>query len=218
MHYDEFCRTAVPGSVSIAQQRRLRSIWHAAPQSIGCGVGEAVSFEAEVMVSGLQYVRETIKAVQGKIEGICQQFPEYSYLLTIPGIGPDVASKILGAIGNPHRFTNAAQVLKMAGLDLCADRSGKHSARATPVISKRGKSDLRYALYQAALIASHRNKDFMVYYTTKLRGRERERGISTKIRVKLAAKILIIAWTLMKKKKPFNPEYLTKEGGQQRQA
>lgn len=211
MEYDEFRRTAVPGRVSLAQQRQLRTIWQAAPQSIGCGVGEAVSLEAEVMVSGLQHVRETIKAVQDKIQEICWQFPEYPCLLTIPGIGPDVASKILGSIGNPHRFTCAAQVLKMAGLDLCADRSGKHSARATPVISKRGKADLRFALYQAAIIASHRNKDFMVYYTSKLRGRQRERGISTKMRVKLAAKLLIIAWTLMKNKEVFNPKCLNKE-------
>jgi len=41
-----------------------------------------------------------------------------------------------------------------------------------------------------------------------LRGRQRERGIKTKMRVKLAAKMLIIAWTLMKKKEPFNPDYL----------
>jgi hypothetical protein len=42
----------------------------------------------------------------------------------------------------------------------------------------------------------------------KLRGRDREKGIKTKMKVKLAAKMLIIAWTLMKKKEPFNPEYL----------
>jgi hypothetical protein len=31
------------------------------------------------------------------------------------------------------------------------------------------------------------------------------------MRVKLAAKLLIIAWTLMKKKEPFNPDYLKLE-------
>jgi transposase len=41
-----------------------------------------------------------------------------------------------------------------------------------------------------------------------LRGREREPGIKTKMRIKLAAKLLVIAWTLMKKKEPFNPDYL----------
>ena len=77
-----------------------------------------------------------------------------------------------------------------------------------PVISKRGKAYLRYALYQAAFIASTSNPHFIAYYTNKLRGREREKGIRTKMRVKLAAKMLIIAWTLMKRKEPFNPDYL----------
>ena len=39
----------------------------------------------------------------------------------------------------------------------------------------------------------------------KLKGREREKGIGTKMRVKLAAKMLIIAWTLMMKKEKFDP-------------
>jgi transposase len=99
----------------------------------------------------------------------------------------------------------------MAGLDLSAERSGKSSESAIPVISKRGKADLRYALYQAALIASSRNQDFILYFTNKLRGREREPGIKTKMRVKLSAKLLIIAWTLMKKKEPFHPGYLEVE-------
>ena len=101
--------------------------------------------------------------------------------------------------------------MKLAGLDLSADRSGKNSDKATPEISKRGKADLRYALYQAALIASVQNRDVMIYYTNKIRGREREKGIHTKMRVKLAAKLLVIAWTLMKRKEAFDPAYLNAE-------
>src|SRR4030043_1692068 len=99
----------------------------------------------------------------------------------------------------------------MSGLDLSADRSGKNSDKAIPEISKRGKGDLRYALYQAALIASLQNRDVMLYYTNKIRGREKEKGIHVKMRVKLAAKLLVIAWTLVKKKGPFNPDYLNAE-------
>jgi len=96
----------------------------------------------------------------------------------------------------------------MAGMDLSAARSGKRSDAASPVLSKKGKADLRYALYQAALIASTKNQHFIAYYTNRLRGREKEKAIKIKMRVKLAAKLLIIAWTLMKKKEPFNPDYL----------
>jgi transposase len=96
----------------------------------------------------------------------------------------------------------------MAGFDLCASRSGKTSNKAVPVISKKGKADLRYGLYQAAMVASTKNIHFIKYFTAKLRGREKEKGIKTKMRVKLAAKMLVIAWTLMKNKEPFNPDYL----------
>jgi transposase len=211
MEYDTFCRTVAPGKVTLAKGRRVEAIWRAAVDSIGCAMGEAASLEAQVMVDSLKRIRQTIKLVEDKLEDACLQFPEYTYLLSIPGFGPDVSAKVLGSIGNPHRFANGKQVLKMAGLDLCANRSGKTSHSATPVISKQGKADLRYALYQAALIASLKNKDFISYFTNKLDGRAKEKGIGTKMRVKLSAKLLIIAWTLMKKKEFFDPKHLKQE-------
>lgn len=60
---------------------------------------------------------------QGKRCLNCLEHPEYNYLLTIPGFGPDVFSKVLGAIGNPFRFDNGKQVLKLADYDLSANRS-----------------------------------------------------------------------------------------------
>jgi transposase len=211
MEYDEFCRTVSPGKTTVRQQKRLTEIWRTAKQSIGCAVGEAVAVEAQILVAGLGRVRETIKIVDNKIEDICLRFPEYSFLLTIPGFGPDVSAKVLAAIGNPDRFGNSKQVLKMAGLDLSADRSGKKIG-GPPVVSKKGKGDLRYALYQAAIISSLKYAEFIRYHTNKIRGREQEKGINTKMRVKLAAKLLVIAWTLMKKKAVFDPQYLIRPG------
>jgi transposase len=208
MEYDEFVQLIAPRVKTIAQENRLKAIWDLAIDSIGCEAGEALGFEARLMVEDLQQVKDSIRAIDDNIKDICLGFPEYSYLLTIPGFGPDVSSKVLGAIGNPFRFDKGKQVLKLAGYDLSANRSGKTSDSAVPVISKRGKAYLRYALYQAAFVASTRNRHFIIYYTNKLRGREREKGIKTKMKVKLAAKMLIIAWTLMKKKEPFDPEFL----------
>ena len=76
------------------------------------------------------------------------------------------------------------------------------------MISKRGKADLRYGLYQATLVAPVKNRLFMTYFTHSLNGREKEKGIFTNRRVKLAAKMLVIAWTLMKKKEMFNPDHM----------
>lgn len=208
---DPFIQRVTSRRIRMEKRRRLEAIWEKAGESIGCDGVPGVEHEAKMMVEGLRQIREMIKETEDKIQELCQQFPEYKYLLTIPGYGPDVSSKVLGAIGEPDRFQNGKQVLKLAGLDLSADRSGKDSDKAIPQISKRGKADLRYALYQAALIASTKNQDFMRYYTRKLRGREREKGIKPKMWVKLSAKMLLIAWTLMKKKEAFDPAYLNME-------
>ena len=212
MEYEEFVRLVAPGGRGgLPQQKRLRSIWKASIESIGCSVGESLDIEAKLMVESLLYTRETIKHIEEKIKEICLNIPEYEYLLSIPGFGPDISSKVIAAIGFPFRFNNGRQVLKMAGMDLSAERSGNNSDNVTPKLSKSGKADLRYALYQAAMIASIKDVHFMRYYTEKLRGREKEKGIKTKMRVKLAAKMLIIAWTLMKKQEHFNPGYLITE-------
>ena len=207
--YDEFVRLVAPGRrVTTLQRERLKEIWQQAAKSIGCQVGVALGFEAKMMVEGLKSLRDAIGITDAKIKEVCLHFPEYSYLQTIPGFGPDVSSKVLAAIGNPFRFDTEKQILKMAGWDLSAKRSGKKSKTVTPVISKKGNSHLRYALYQAAHVASSKNQYFVMYFTNKLRGREREKGIKTKMKVKLAAKLLVIAWSLMKKEEPFNPDYL----------
>jgi transposase len=211
LEYKGFVQLVGSSRGGSCQQRRLEAIWKLAVDSVGCEAGAAVEFEAKVMVEGLKQIRGAIEEVDERIEEICLQFPEYECLMSIPGFGPDVSAKVLGAVGDPFRFQKGRQVLKMAGLDLNAERSGKTSESSVPVISKKGKGDLRYALYQAALIASTRNEKFIIYFTNQLRGREKEPGIKTKMRVKLAAKLLLIAWTLMKKKERFSPDYLTME-------
>jgi transposase len=190
------------------QKSRLEEIHTKAASSIGCAAHPSVAFEASTLLDGVASFHLMIRETDKKIAEVCTRFSEYSFLLSIPGFGPDVSARVLGALGDPHRFENHRQVLKMAGLDLSADRSGKKQD-AAPVISKKGKADLRYGLYHAAVVASSKNPTFIKYFTDKLKGREREKGITTKMRVKLAAKMLVIAWTLMKKKEVFDPDCIT---------
>jgi len=152
-------------------------------------------------------VREQIVEVEEVIQQICEQFPSYEHLLSIPGFGPYVASKVLATIADPQRFDSAKQVIRTSGYDLCADRSGKRSDQAVPVISKKAtvNSDMPSTSGHDRFL---KTSLLMAYFARMLQGREREQGIRTKMRVKLAAKMLVIAWTLMKKGEPFNPEYL----------
>jgi transposase len=202
---EQFIAKVTTHNGGLRQQRRLRDIWEAAGQSIGCRPGPAMALEAELVVEALKSIREQLDRVEQAIEQLAEGFEEYRYLKSIPGFGPYVSAMTLAAIGNPHRFENRAQLIRLAGLDLSASRSGEKSKSAVPVISKKGKADFRYALYQAALVASSLTNHFRAYYNRLLEGRQREPGIRTKMLVKIAAKMLVIAWTLMKRKEPFNP-------------
>jgi transposase len=208
MEFNKFSIMVTSRDRGLPQQRRLRNIWQAAASSVGCEFGPAIQFEAKLLAGELCRIREMITATEAKIKAACRKFPAYEYLLGIPGFGPVISAMTLGAIGDPGRFHKGAQLLKLLGLDLEAKRSGKNSASMVPVISKKGKAECRYGLYQAAFIASISNQHFRQYFTNKLQGREKERGIKTKMRVKLAAKMALIAWTIMKKEEPFNPDLL----------
>jgi transposase len=208
MDFNEFFRMVTSRDRGNAQRQRLQAIHEAARSSIGCEFSESVAFEAKMLVDNLARIQESIAEAEAKVAEVCRQLPGYHNIVSIPGVGPAVAAAVLAAIGDPFRFTSAKQVLKLAGMDLSASRSGKNSLNVTPQLSKKGKAPLRYMLYQAAVIATSRNQYFIDYFSRKIRGREREQGIKTKMRVKVAAKILVMAWTLMKKGATFKPEHL----------
>ena len=208
LSFEDFFKMVTTRNKGLRQYKRLSKIWEIAPYSIGCQAGNAMQLEAQILVDNIKTIEAHIATVDESIEDICVSFVEYEYLLSIPGFGPYISAVVLAAIGTAQRFDNTHQVIKFAGFDLNANRSGKKSHSAVPVISKKGKAALRYALYQAAVIASSLNAQFRGYYHHLLQGREQEKGIRTKMRVKLAAKLLVIAWTLMKKKQAFDPSYL----------
>jgi transposase len=211
--FNEFVKHVTRTDRGLRQMQRLKSIFEAAKESVGLEVDPATVFEAKMLVDRLQYTKKQIAQTMEHIEAICNALKAYRLLLTIPGFGPYISSLVLGAIGHPYRFESQKQVIRLAGLDLNANRSGKTSKDSVPVISKKGDADLRYGLYQAALIASYHNDNLRRMFHRMLDGRLAERGIKTKMRVKLAAKILVIAWTMLKNNESFDVNRLAVEPG-----
>lgn len=205
MEFPSFLKLITRRKIRIEQEKRLREIWEAAKGTAGCQAHEAARWEAKSLVGQLKAIREIVKENEQRMHAVARQFPEYSCLLSIPGFGPIVSAMVLGAIGDATRFGNHMQILRLAGLDLSASRSGQSSNSAKPVISKQGKAALRYALVQAAMVVAAKNPTVRGYFSNLLKGREFERGINLKMKVKLAAKLLVTAWTLMKRKENFNP-------------
>ncbi|BBO91768.1 hypothetical protein DSCOOX_49480 [Desulfosarcina ovata subsp. ovata] len=209
--FEVFVQHVTTTDRGVRQMNRLRKIHEAAGRSIGLPVDDAAEYEARMLVERFKAVEKELEQVMDQINTICRELPSYKLLLTIPGFGPYIAPLVLSALANPLRFKSRKQVIRLAGLDLNASRSGKKSQNSVPVISKKGDAELRYGLYQAALIASCHNDGFRRIYNRMLEGRQGERGIKTKARVKIAAKMLVIAWTMLKKNEPFNAIHLMAE-------
>ena len=211
MPFDAFVRRVTTRDQGLKQRQRLKVIYDAAENSIGIAMSPADRFQARMLAGQLRRKQQQIDNLMERIEKVCQDFTDYPLLLTIPGFGPYTAAIILARIGDPLRFKSRKQVLRLAGLDLSAKRSGKRSQHAIPVISKKGNPELRYALYLAAHVASCRHGMIRELFKRYIVGRDKEPGIRTKMRVKLAAKMLVVAWTMMKNNTAFDAKLLLTE-------
>jgi len=207
--FKEFVKHVTTKDRGDRQVQRLRTIYDAAENSVGLPVNSATVFEAQMIVDRIRNVKKEVLKVMSEMKVVCDNLYGYTLLQTIPGFGPYITALVLATIGNPFRFKSRKQVIRLAGLDLNAKRSGKTSSVSIPVISKKGDADMRYGLYQAGLIASNCNESFRQLFYNMLEGRQRERGIRTKMRVKLAARLLVIAWTMLKSNEPFDASRLT---------
>jgi len=148
-----------------AQEPRVRAVWEAAKVSVGCTLDAAVRWEASWLAQRLEAHREDLRDVERRMVATAQRMTGHVAVTSVPGVGPILAAMIQAAIGNPHRFEHVGQVLRLAGLDLCASRSGKQSDRAVARISKQGKAPLRFALVHAAMVAARSHPAIRTHFT-----------------------------------------------------
>jgi transposase len=90
----------------------------------------------------------------------------FTRLQTIPGIGPYIASSLIGEIQTIERFTDAHALIAYAGLDPRIKQSG-HTLNTTGRLTKRGSSYLRRSLFISANIARQHDPNFRALYDKK---------------------------------------------------
>jgi transposase len=119
-------------------------------------------------------------------------------LRTVVGIGP-LTGIALANLFDRIAFKTADQVVAFVGLDPRPCDSGKHQGRRR--ITKRGDSELRRLLHNAAMAAA-RTDLWRPYYE-----RCRARGLATtEALCDLARRLLRTAWALDHKQQDFDPE------------
>ena len=101
---------------------------------------------------------------------MAEQRPEYSIILSIPGIGPNTAVRLMAEIGDVKRFENNKQLNAYAGIDIRRFQSGKTFYKDK--INKRGNKHLRKLLYliiQNMIKIRRYGRNHIVEYYDKLK-------------------------------------------------
>ena len=95
----------------------------------------------------------------GHRQPACRALVEASY-----GIGGLIAVAVWSELGDCRRFSRSEQVVRHSGLDVTVDASDRQ--RAHGYLSRQGPPTLRWALFEAAMNASHQRSPDHAYYAT----------------------------------------------------
>ena len=146
--------------LSLAKLKRLKA---AADESIGplaVSAGQARSLHE--ILDTLATIEERIASLEAEIVRLLEQLPEAAYLMSVKGVGAMTAAVILAETGGLAQYSCARAVLKLAGLNLYQNSSGQYQSGRR--ISKRGRSQLRRALYMVAVQHAKRGWPLQPYY------------------------------------------------------
>ena len=127
---------------------------------------------------------------------------EYKSLLSIPGIGPILASGILAEVGSFKDFDDDSALAKYIGLSWKKDQSGKYDSENTPM-QKAGNTYLRYYVIEAANMVKLYVPEYKEYYQKKyieVKIHQHPRAL-----VLTARKLVRLIYTLASKEQLFNP-------------
>lgn len=142
---------------------KIKQIQNVAEQSVGITEGlEIARFEIATLLSQFQYISQQLEVLDKKMTGYAKQLPEYEYISSVPGIGGNSVKMLLSEIGSFSHYKHPRQIIKLAGLTLRENSSGKHKGQKK--ISKRGRKDLRATLYRMTLPLIQHNPAFRELY------------------------------------------------------
>jgi|WetSurMetagenome_2_1015567.scaffolds.fasta_scaffold96255_2 transposase len=146
--------------LSLAKLKRLKA---AADESIGPpAVSAGQERSLREMLKTMATIEERIAGLEAEIVRLLAQLPEAEYLMSVKGVGAMTAAVILAETGGLAQYSCAAAVLKLAGLNLYQNSSGQYQSGRR--ISKRGRSQLRRALYMVAVQHARRGWPLEPYY------------------------------------------------------
>lgn len=134
----------------------------------GCSSKSYLVRQFDTVIHNLNAQIKHLEIVLEEIVELAKTLPNYDSIKSIPGIGDNLAARILAEIGDIERFNNASQLVAYSGIDPQIYQSGQISGLHLK-ISKKGNKKLRCLLYLAVtcMIKTSRDTVIVDFYKKK---------------------------------------------------
>lgn len=113
-------------------------------------------------IENIQRMQNDLADLLKQIVELAKETKEFNLIVSIVGIGENLAARIIAELGDLSKFKNKSQVISYAGLDPMIRQSGQRKGEHLS-ITKKGNKYLRCLLYMAAVCNYRLAKDDPIY-------------------------------------------------------
>lgn len=192
-------KTEVKRGVGI---RRAEKLYAVASTSIGLTEGvTAARVELTALLQQFDLFNEQLETIMAQVVQILENIPGTAQMLTVPGVGVVTVAGFLAEVGDIHNYDHGQQIIRLAGLNLKENSSGKRKGKTG--ISKRGRSRLRALLFRAVMPMVAKNAAFKAlhqHYTTRSQNPLKKKQSI----IALCGKLIRVLFTLGTKQKEYD--------------
>lgn len=149
--------------------KRIEQLKEVAKASIGLQTGtQMAKEELRYLLEKYEYLTHRLNELEKQLSEMVQTIPGAKEMCEIKGIGEMTVVGFFAEVGDINQYQHPRQIIKLAGLNLKKNESGKHRGKTT--ISKRGRKRLRALLFRVVMPLSAKNQAFKAlheYYRTR---------------------------------------------------
>ncbi|MCY0894740.1 MAG: IS110 family transposase [Alicyclobacillaceae bacterium] len=186
--------------------KRAQRLVRTAERSIGLKEGlTAARLEMTALLEQYEMFARQRDEIMVQGEQWLNQIPGTQEMLTVPGMGVTTLAGFLAEVGDLKGYDHGQQIIRLAGLNLKENSSGKRKGKTG--ISKRGRSRLRALLFRAILPMVAKNAEFKAlheYYTSRTCNPLKKKQSL----IALCGKLIRVLHTLETKQVQYNAEDL----------
>lgn len=183
-----------------------KEILAAAQVSVGAFHGPAYRLQVKHACEDIDTLRKRLRALDSDVGHVVEGHDLAKLLVTIDGIGPTTAARIIGEVGDPARFKSAAALASYVGVVPALRHSGKYMPLRAG-LTQIGNARLRAKLWMPVLVAVRKNSWLRAFYERLIaQGKLRKVALVAAMR-----KLLHAIYSVAKNRRPFEPRGLIAE-------